>query len=592
MTSVSTTSASQAIQPPQRADNVPEAEPLRVLVADDNRSTADTTAELLSLQPGWVVAVAYDGGDCLHQARVRRPDAVLLDLQMPVLGGLAVARSIRTEYPDNPPYLIAVTGCAEEVDDLAAMDSVFDRVLAKPLDIDALCAGLQSLVRHGQAAQTSVAALIDVAEVLTRAVRKVAPLAAARGIDLGYDHLGDSILVLDDAVRLHRAFDRMWLGMLDMVQGGTLLLRTQVQLRPSGSATLTVDATATGLFTDSPRIAAWLDSLGLRSHPLPDDSAALSPLRQGRCPLSGASLSCWVGADQGLLLRATLQYPQASINGAVGRPQAAPARAWLVATRAMPMAAEAQRLRRLGWTVVAMDSCDHALAMLAAPEQPAGAPDLLVVFAEAGQTVAGLLALRQALPAKTTRCLLPVVNGHPWLGTPDSIPGYVVCTTPFSPLDLAGLCHAHKPSQPHDAAAPDPPRAGDLGLDARPRVLVVDDGAVNRIVGRGLVEMLGYEVDTAHDGLDAIDRCKRRPPACVLMDVDMPVLGGLEAARRLCELQRAGELPLFPVIAATANSDAEAACRAVGMVGFLVKPMDLNLLRSLLRRFTDDVVLR
>jgi CheY-like chemotaxis protein len=565
--------------------------PLHVLVADDNRSIADTTAELLAQSLGWVVGVAYDGGDCLRQACASRPDAVLLDLRMPVLGGLAVARRIRAHYPENPPYLVAMTGCTGEVDDLAAMDRVFDRVLAKPLDMDALCAGLQDLSRTGEPGANSVPARIDAAEVLTRAARKLAPLAAARGIDLGFDHLGDSILVQDDAVLLHRAFERIWLGMLDMVEGGSILLRSQSELRPSGSATLTVDATATGLLGCGDRVAAWLDDMDLRSQALVADSNAPSPLRQGRCPLSGAALSCWVDADQGLLLRATLQYTQASVNAAVGRPQVGPALAWLVATHVMPMAAEAQRLRRLGWTVMPMDTCEQALAALGTQAQPAAAPDLLVVFAEAPQTLAGLRALRQALPA-STRCLLPVVNGHPWLGTPDSVPGYAVCTTPFSPLDLAGLCHAHSASLRQDAATPSPPRAADLGLDARPRVLVVDDGAVNRIVGRGLVEMLGYEVETAHDGLDAIDRCRRHPPACVLMDLDMPVLGGLDAAARLRDLQRAGELPLFPVIAATANTDAEAACHAVGMVGFLPKPMDLNLLRSLLRRFTDDVVLR
>jgi CheY-like chemotaxis protein len=104
--------------------------------------------------------------------------------------------------------------------------------------------------------------------------------------------------------------------------------------------------------------------------------------------------------------------------------------------------------------------------------------------------------------------------------------------------------------------------------------------------------MLGYAADSAHDGLDAIDRCRRRPPACVLMDVDMPVLGGIDAAMRLRDLQRSGDLPLFPVIAATADADAEAACRAAGMDAFLLKPLDLQLLRALLRRFTGDVTVR
>jgi CheY-like chemotaxis protein len=347
-------------------------------------------------------------------------------------------------------------------------------------------------------------------------------------------------------------------------------------------------------------------------------------LRQGRCARTGAQLACWLDAKEGLLLRASLQYPQATRNEAVGRPMVRDAHAWLVARHVLPMAAETLRLRRLGWTVTPMDSCAQAQAALAdeahahahvdAHEQPAGAPDLLVVFAEDGLALADVLPLARAMPA-STRCLVAVTSGHPWLGASDSLPGYELCIAPFSPSDLAGLCMHHlrdtadpaDPADPTDAEVGEPGAAGgwaqdtlqagltrpaELRADERPRVLVVDDSAVNRLVGRGLVEVLGYAADSAHDGLDAIDSCRRRPPACVLMDVDMPVLGGIEATARLRDLQRAGELPFFPVIAATANDDYEAACRAAGMDGFLVKPLDLRLLRAMLRRFTDGVVVR
>jgi CheY-like chemotaxis protein len=330
-------------------------------------------------------------------------------------------------------------------------------------------------------------------------------------------------------------------------------------------------------------------------------------LRQGRCARTGAQLACWLDAREGLLLRATLHYPQATRNEAVGRPMVRDAHAWLVARHVLPMAAETVRLRRLGWTVTSMDSCAQAMAALVdAHAQPSSSPDLLVVFGEDGLALADGLSLAHAMPA-TTRCLMAVTSGHPWLGTPDKLPGYELCISPFSPLDLAGLCmrHLQDPADPAEAGEPavaggwaqDTLQAGltrpaELGADELPRVLVVDDSAVNRLVGRGLVEMLGYAADSAHDGLDAIDSCRRRPPACVLMDVDMPVLGGIDATARLRELQRAGELPFFPVIAATANDDYEAACLAVGMDGFLVKPLDLRLLRAMLRRFTDGVIVR
>ena len=584
--------------------------PLHVLVADDHRATADTTAELLAQSPGWVAHVAYDGGDCLRQACAQRPDAVLLDLRMPVMGGLEVARRIRAHYPGRAPYLIAVTGCSEEVEDLPAIDLVFDRILAKPLDTEVLCDSLQRLARDGQPVEPAALMLVDVAELLTRAARKVAPVAAARSVDLGYDHIGDTILVLDDPVRLHRAFDHLWLGVLDMVRGGSVLLRTQADLRPSGSAALMVDAAATGPLVDASVLDAWLRSVGLDRLAVGGlNGAPVFLLRQGRCPITGALLTCWQDANEGLLLRATLHYAQASGSAAAGRPLVQQATAWVVARQVMPMASEAMRLRRLGWVVKPMDSCPQALDALTAQAGSAAGPDLLLVCCDGAQPMAEVQALAQAMPAGT-RCVAGVPSGHPWLGLQDALPGIEVCTLPFSPSDLIGLCQPHR--APLTVARGEGANAGESGAaragqdtalaavahlagrpaDERPLVLVVDDSAVNRLVGRALVEMLGYTADSAHDGLDAIDHCRRHPPDCVLMDVDMPVLGGIDAAARLRDLQRSGELPLFPVIAATADAEAEAACRAAGMDAFLLKPLDLHQLRALLHRFTDDVTVR
>ena len=76
----------------------------------------------------------------------------------------------------------------------------------------------------------------------------------------------------------------------------------------------------------------------------------------------------------------------------------------------------------------------------------------------------------------------------------------------------------------------------------------------------------------------------------VLMDVNMPVLGGIDATRRLRELQRAGRVAPFAIVAATASVDEETEqrCRDAGMDGFLSKPLRLPLMRSELRRVTHQ----
>jgi CheY-like chemotaxis protein len=107
-------------------------------------------------------------------------------------------------------------------------------------------------------------------------------------------------------------------------------------------------------------------------------------------------------------------------------------------------------------------------------------------------------------------------------------------------------------------------------------------------VACGLLEALGYEATTAQHGQDAIDQCRRVSPHAVLMDIDMPVLDGLDATRELRRLQRAGEIPPCAIVAATAaNSRAQAdLCFASGMDGYLAKPLRLPQLRAELRRVT------
>jgi CheY-like chemotaxis protein len=119
-------------------------------------------------------------------------------------------------------------------------------------------------------------------------------------------------------------------------------------------------------------------------------------------------------------------------------------------------------------------------------------------------------------------------------------------------------------------------------------VLIVDDNDVNRMVASGLVTALGYDVVCASDGLDAIEQCKTSPPDVVLMDVNMPVLDGIDATRRLRELQRCGRVAPFAIVAATAaaDDDTERSCRDAGMDGFLSKPLRLPQIRTELRRVT------
>ena len=104
------------------------------------------------------------------------------------------------------------------------------------------------------------------------------------------------------------------------------------------------------------------------------------------------------------------------------------------------------------------------------------------------------------------------------------------------------------------------------------RILIVDDEPVNLIVSQYLLEDLGFVVDTAEDGAQAIQRARESSYALILMDMQMPNVNGLEATQQIRKLPNYGETP---ILAMTANAFTEdkLRCFEAGMSDFIVKPI-------------------
>ncbi|MEO5823576.1 MAG: response regulator [Vicinamibacteraceae bacterium] len=118
-----------------------------------------------------------------------------------------------------------------------------------------------------------------------------------------------------------------------------------------------------------------------------------------------------------------------------------------------------------------------------------------------------------------------------------------------------------------------------------PLVLVVDDNVINRRVAHHQLARLGYRVIEAENGRDALTRAAASAPAVILMDIEMPVMDGYEATRRLRDAERGASR--VPVIALTAHAVAgyrERVMRA-GMDDYLTKPLRREELDATLRRF-------
>ncbi|MEO8154382.1 MAG: PAS domain S-box protein [Rhizobacter sp.] len=130
--------------------------------------------------------------------------------------------------------------------------------------------------------------------------------------------------------------------------------------------------------------------------------------------------------------------------------------------------------------------------------------------------------------------------------------------------------------------------AQDIQRLAGMRVLMVEDNAVNMMIGVAMLEKWGVEVTQAIDGVEGVAAVERsviadRPFDVVLMDVQMPRLSGHEATRRLRQMHAAEKLPIIALTAAALVSEREDAL-AAGMTDFLTKPIDAHRLRQALIR--------
>ena len=118
------------------------------------------------------------------------------------------------------------------------------------------------------------------------------------------------------------------------------------------------------------------------------------------------------------------------------------------------------------------------------------------------------------------------------------------------------------------------------------RILLVEDDPLNQEVALILLENIGWQIDLANDGRQAVERLVAQPYQLILMDMQMPVMDGLEATRRL---RRMAGYAATPILAMTANvyEDDRLRCEAAGMNAHLGKPLDPGLLTQALARWLD-----
>jgi two-component system, cell cycle response regulator DivK len=119
------------------------------------------------------------------------------------------------------------------------------------------------------------------------------------------------------------------------------------------------------------------------------------------------------------------------------------------------------------------------------------------------------------------------------------------------------------------------------------RILIIEDEEDNRAIMRDLLITAGYNLIEAVDGEEGVKLAQRERPDLILMDIQLPILGGYEATRRI---RASAELKSIPIIAVTSyalhGDDAKA--RAAGCDSYVSKPFSPRELLAKVREFLPN----
>lgn len=124
------------------------------------------------------------------------------------------------------------------------------------------------------------------------------------------------------------------------------------------------------------------------------------------------------------------------------------------------------------------------------------------------------------------------------------------------------------------------------------KILLADDNPVNRDLATRLLERKGHEITPAEDGNEAVDCFLKDSFDVILMDLEMPGISGIEAARQIRAKEKASSIetpPYTPIIAMTAHDEEteKTACIVVGMDGFISKPIDVKTLHKTIHEIVE-----
>jgi CheY-like chemotaxis protein/signal transduction histidine kinase len=490
---------------------------------------------------------------------------------------LKASHGLRTSLTN----MMGMTELAQRAADAASRDRRLDVALQAGR---ALQQTLDDLVEYAQVdshGMTRADREFDLGELVASVCRDGTVSNRRRGLRIDLDYVGQHLMARGDERRV-----------------GTLLLRMIRFLQQANPRTpVRFIVRVTSAADDQLAVRLELDAA---AHPAersptdsPFDSTGALLVAQERADSSHDQLHLPIAERVALSLGGSIEVvrnPGAGVgivaafmlaralDGDDGVPTSVPGRSseslWMIGHPDSGAHLLARRVHRLGFDPLVLHSANEVLLH----EERSGSPRWAVVVESAHGFPISFGDVRRLLPH--TRIIVSALDGAAQPEA-DAI-GALFQRAPFSPRDLAftfALNRARKPP----ATAPKVSRIPRIR-----RVLLVEDNAVSQLVIAEMLEQLGLQVILASTGEDGVDRYKEHAPDVVLMDIGLPGIDGLEAAKRIRAVQLKGHAKRCPIVALTASAvdSSGDVWGQAGLDGFLAKPVNAEAINAAFQRLS------
>lgn len=211
-----------------------------ILIVEDDASLAEVLDYNLS-QEGYATSVARDGQQGLREMRLRCPDLVVLDLMLPMIGGLEVCRQLRADPATQELLILMLTARSEESDQLVGFSVGADDYVTKPFSVKVLLQRINALLRRKEQGSADRDILVSQGIMIDRRRHRATigdtpldltpsefgllsafvrqPGRAFTRAELIDVALGDDAIVLERTIDVHiRALRKKLLGHADLIQ--------------------------------------------------------------------------------------------------------------------------------------------------------------------------------------------------------------------------------------------------------------------------------------------------------------------------------------------------------------------------------------